>query len=134
MSIDDALEALPDDDGEWDESVDMYYNPSCSKCRATLQLLRDKGIEPEIIEYLEEPPDQRELELLLGLLQLEPRDIMRTKEAPYKELGLDDATMTRETLIRAICDNPILMERPIVVVGNRAIIGRPPENVLKLLT
>jgi len=122
-----------DDDGYWEESCEIYFNPNCSKCRQTLKLLTDRGIEPEIIEYLEEPPDQRELELLLERLEMEPRDLMRTKEPQYKDLGLNDATLSREALIRAMVENPILIERPIVVIGNRITIGRPPENVLKLL-
>lgn len=130
---DDNDNVFDDDDGEWEESAEIYYNPSCSHCRATLQLLRDKGIEPEIIEYLEDPPDQREFELLLERLEMEPRDLMRTKEPIYEQLDLNDATLSREALIRAMVENPILMERPIVVIGNRIVIARPPENVLKLL-
>ncbi|MCZ6605640.1 MAG: arsenate reductase (glutaredoxin) [Alphaproteobacteria bacterium] len=131
MSVED--EPDEDDDTYWEESVEIYYNPKCSKCRQVLQLLRDRGIEPEIIEYLVDPPDQREMELLLERLEMEPREVMRTKEPAYKELGLNDATLSRESLIRAMVENPILIERPIVVVGNRICIGRPPENVLKLL-
>ena len=131
MSTDDF--DIDDDDGEWEESAEIYYNPNCSKCRQTLQLLRDRGVEPEIIEYLEDPPDQREMELLLERMEMEPRQLIRTKEPRYKELGLNDATLTREALIRAMVENPILIERPIVVIGTRIVIGRPPENVLKLL-
>lgn len=132
MSEEDDLD-IEDDDLDWEESVEIYFNPNCSKCQKTLQLLRDKGVEPEIIEYLVDPPDQRELELLLERLAMEPRDLMRTKEPIYTELGLNDATMTREALIRAMVANPILIERPIVVVGPRVAVGRPPENVLKIL-
>jgi arsenate reductase len=129
-----ALELDADDDGEWEESAEIYFNPQCSTCRKTLDILKEKGIDPEIIEYLEEPPDQRELELLLQKLEMEPRELIRTKEPIYKELGLNDAMINRDQLIRAMVENPILIERPIVVIGSRVVLGRPPENVLKLLT
>ncbi|MDG2287036.1 MAG: arsenate reductase (glutaredoxin) [Alphaproteobacteria bacterium] len=114
-------------------SVTIYHNPRCSKSRQTLALLQDKGIEPEIIEYLSSPPDAATLGAILGKLGLEPRELMRRKEAPYKELGLADEDKPRDTLIQAMVDDPILIERPIVLSGGKAAIGRPPEQVLEIL-
>ena len=115
------------------ETLKIYHNPRCSKCRLTKQLVEDKGVSVNIVEYLKTPPTARELGKLLDMLHMQPRDLMRKHEAPYKELGLDDETLDRATLIEAMVANPILIERPIVVRGDRAVIGRPPENVLKLL-
>ncbi len=113
--------------------VTLYYNPRCSKSRQTLDLLQERGIEPEIIEYLEDPPDAAQLDDLLQLLQLQPRDLMRKEEAEYAELGLDAPTLTREQLIQAMISHPRLIQRPIVVHGGRAALGRPPERVLEIL-
>ncbi|MDX1710082.1 MAG: arsenate reductase (glutaredoxin) [Rhodovibrionaceae bacterium] len=115
------------------EDVTIYHNPRCSKSRQTLTLLRDRGIEPQVVEYLNAPPGPAELARVLDLLGMEPRELMRKKEAPYTELGLDDADKSREELIRAMCDNPILIERPIVLAGGKAALGRPPEAVLDIL-
>ena len=122
-------------DDEFDDEVDVeiYHNPKCSKSRATLQLLRDRGIEPDIIEYLKVPPDKRELELLLEWLGIGIRDLMRKKEPVYRELGLDDPELDDDALIEAMVENPILMERPIVVANGKAALGRPPEKVLEIL-
>jgi len=98
-----------------------------------LQLIVDSGIEPTIVEYLKTPPSKAELTDALEKLRLEPRDLMRKKEAPYKELSLDDEGLTQEELLAAMIKNPVLIERPIVFRGKRAVIGRPPENVLDLL-
>ncbi len=112
----------------------IYHNPRCSKSRQTLQLLRERGVEPQIVEYLKEPPDERTLRRLLKLLGLRPRELMRRREKVYKELGLDDPGLDDAALIRAMVEHPILIERPIVVVdGKRAALGRPPEAVLALL-
>lgn len=113
--------------------VVVYHNPRCSKSRATLELIRSRGVEPRVIEYLKTPPDARELDRILRLLNMEPRELMRRKEAEYAESGLDDPGLTRETLIRAMVQRPILIERPIVVHGERAALGRPPEQVLEVL-
>ncbi len=113
--------------------VVIYHNPRCSKSRATLQLLQEKGIEPEIIEYLKTPPSKEELEAILNKLGMEPRDLMRKKEKVYKEKGLDNPDLTRDQLIQAMIENPILIERPIVLVGDKAALGRPPENILEIL-
>jgi arsenate reductase len=119
---------------DYDETdVEIYYNPRCSKCRASLQLLRDRGIEPEIIEYLDEPPDRRELELLLNWLGIGVRELIRTSEPVYKELGLDKPGIGDDALIAAVVANPILMERPIVVANGKAVIGRPVEKILEIL-
>ncbi|MDZ7842454.1 MAG: arsenate reductase (glutaredoxin) [Gammaproteobacteria bacterium] len=114
-------------------AVTIYHNPRCSKSRQTLQLLRERGIEPDVVEYLETPPDAGELSRILDLLALEPRQLMRTGEAAYRENSLDDKDLGRDELIAAMAANPILIERPIVVAGDRARIGRPPESVLEIL-
>jgi len=114
-------------------NVTIYHNPRCSKSRETLQLLKERGIDPVIIEYLKNPPNAEELEEILRLLGKEPRDLMRKQEAPYLEKGLADASLDRQTLIEAMVENPILIERPIVKAHGKAAIGRPPESVLAIL-
>jgi len=114
-------------------SIEIYHNPRCSKSRQTLALLREKGVEPEIREYLKTPPDKETLERILGMLGIEPRDLMRKKESEYKEAGLDNADLTRDQLIQAMVDHPRLIERPIVVTQGKAALGRPPESVLDIL-
>ncbi|MEQ9489202.1 MAG: arsenate reductase (glutaredoxin) [Alphaproteobacteria bacterium] len=113
-------------------SVTIYHNPRCSKSRQTLQLLRDKGIEPTIVEYLKDPPDADTLVSLLSMLKLSARGLMRTKEAAYKDLGLSTITV-EEDLVAAMVKNPVLIERPIVLANGKAALGRPPEDVLKIL-
>jgi arsenate reductase len=114
-------------------SVTIYHNPRCSKSRQTLQLLKDNGVEPEIVEYLKTPPDAATLDAYLSKLDMQPRDLMRKKEAPYKELNLADETLDRAALIEAMVENPILIERPIVVKDDKVALGRPPESVLEIL-
>jgi arsenate reductase len=114
-------------------STTIYHNPRCSKSRQTLELLHEKQIDTDIIEYLNQPPNRDELERLLDMLGLEPRQLMRTKEAEYKQLGLDDESLSRDALIEAMITNPKLIERPIVVHNGKAAIGRPPENILEIL-
>ena len=114
-------------------SVVIYHNPRCSKSRQTLQLLQENGFDPSITEYLKTPPDKAELEKILAMLGMEPRDLMRKKEAEYRESGLDDPDLTREQLIQAMIDHPKLIERPIVISNGKAAIGRPPELVLDIL-
>ncbi|MDY6942674.1 MAG: arsenate reductase (glutaredoxin) [Pseudomonadota bacterium] len=114
--------------------ITIYHNPRCSKSRQTLALIQEAGIEPNIVEYLKNPPSEKTLSHLLDLLKMEPRELMRRQEAEYREAGLDDTSLDRESLIRAMHEHPKLIERPIVVAGNRAVIGRPPENVLELLS
>ena len=113
--------------------VTIFHNPRCSKSRAALQLLRDRGVEPTVIEYLQDPPDPEALDHLLTLLGVEPRDAMRKQEKEYKDLKLDDPKLTRKQLVAAMAQHPILIERPIVVRGNKAVIGRPPERVEEIL-
>ncbi len=108
----------------------IYHNPRCSKSRQTLALLIEHGVEPEIIEYLVTPPSADELRTILGHLGNSPRDILRNKEA--KEAGLDDPAMDDDALIEAMAANPIVIERPIVVNGDKAAMGRPPESVLDI--
>ncbi len=114
-------------------STQIFYNPRCSKCRQTLKLLEEKGEEAEIVEYLKTPPDRKTLEEVLNLLGLEPRDLMRKKEAEYKENNLGDPALTRDQLIDAMIAHPKLIERPIVIKDGKAAIGRPPERVLEIL-
>lgn len=111
----------------------IYHNPRCSKSRQTLALLGEQGVEPQVVEYLKTPPDRPTLERILQLLNLEPRALLRTKEPEYQALGLDDPNLDREGLIEAMLSHPKLIERPIVIHGNRAAIGRPPEKVLEIL-
>ncbi len=111
----------------------ILHNPRCSKSRETLELVRAQGIEPTIVEYLKDTPDSAEIHGILTMLGAQPRDIMRTGEKVYKELGLDDADLSNHTLIEAMVDNPILIERPIVIANGKAAIGRPPKTVLDIL-
>lgn len=114
-------------------SITIFHNPRCSKSRQTLQLLRDKGMEPRVVEYLDTPPDAATLNTILIQLDLEPRDLMRRKESEYQALNLADPQLSREALIQAMVDHPILIERPIVLANQKAALGRPPENVLEIL-
>ena len=111
--------------------VVIYHNPRCGKSRETLRLLEKKGITPRIIEYLKTPPDKAELKRLLKLLGKSPRELLRAKEA--KEAGLDRPGLSDEAIIAGMVAHPIVIERPIVVNGDRAALGRPPETVLKIL-
>jgi len=115
------------------ETVRIFHNPRCSKCRQTMDILHDKGLNTSVIEYLKTPPDITELTEILQMLGIEPRDLMRKHEAPYKDNDLDNPELSREQLIKTMVANPILIERPIVIKGNKAIIGRPPEKVLEIL-
>jgi len=113
--------------------ISIYHNPKCSKSRQALELLKEKGYDPDVIEYLKTPPDAATLKLLLKKLGIGPRQVLRTKEAEYRELGLDDTGLSDEQIIDAIVNTPKLLERPIVVRGNQAAIGRPTEAILALL-
>lgn len=114
-------------------SVTIYHNPRCSKSRQTLALLEEQGVQPSIVKYLETPPSVAQLQEILTLLALAPRQLMRVKEAEYKALGLDDESLSNEALIAAMIATPKLIERPIVLANGKAAIGRPPENVLAIL-
>ena len=111
----------------------IYHNPRCSKSRQTLALLEEKGESPQIIEYLKTPPSEAELKDILAKLGLSARDIIRKGEDAYKELGLADEGLSEDQLIAAMVKNPILIERPIVVKGGKAALGRPLEGVIKIL-
>ena len=113
------------------EPTRIFHNPRCSKSRQPLELIQQRGIEPEIIRYLETPPTEQEL--LHILLGCEPRQLMRTKESEYKEQGLDNPELSREQLVKAMVATPKLIERPIVLANGKAAIGRPPESVLEIL-
>ncbi|MDO6687972.1 MULTISPECIES: arsenate reductase (glutaredoxin) [unclassified Agarivorans] len=114
-------------------NIKILHNPRCSKSRQTLQLLQEKGIEPEVMLYLTTPPSEVEINDILKMLQLEPRQLMRTKDELYKELNLADASLTPAQLVAAMHTNPKLIERPIVINQGQARIGRPPEQVLEIV-
>ena len=114
-------------------TVTIFHNPRCSKSRATLALLQERGIEPDIRLYLENPPNAEELTEILALLGRNPRELMRKGEADYREQGLSDPGLDENALIEAMVRTPRLIERPIVLAGDRAAIGRPPESVLEIL-
>ncbi len=113
--------------------VTIYHNPRCSKSRQTLALLATRGVTPRVVHYLDAPPTAATLVRLLKLLAMRPRQLLRTQEAPYTELQLDDPARTDEELIAAMISHPVLIERPIVEANGRAVIGRPPENVLQII-
>jgi arsenate reductase (glutaredoxin) len=115
------------------DRVTIYHNPRCSKSRETLQLLKDNGVEPEVVEYLKTPLDEAGLERVLAMLGIEPAELLRKKEPSYAELGLEQKLGDRRALIKAMVEHPVLMERPIVVRGGKARLGRPPERVLDIL-
>lgn len=111
----------------------FYHNPRCSKSRQTLALLAEHSIEPIVIEYLKTPPSAAELGRILDKLGIEPRALLRSKEPEYQAAGLDNPKLSRRELIAAMVEHPILIERPILVTPERAAVGRPPEQVLKII-
>jgi len=111
----------------------IYHNPRCSKSRATLALLRERGVEPDIVRYLESPPSADRLRAIAGMLDCAMRDLIRTSEDAYRELNLNDNTLSDAALADLIAAHPKLLQRPIVIHGERAAIGRPPQNVLAIL-
>jgi arsenate reductase len=113
--------------------ISIFHNPRCSKSRGALELLEERGIQPQIIRYLETPPSAAELKVLLGKLGIGARQLLRTGEDEYKELGLASSSLGDDQLIAAMAEHPKLIERPIVIVGDKAVIGRPPEKVLEIL-
>ena len=113
--------------------VEIWHNPRCSKSRQALKLLEERGVSPKVVKYLEEPPSASRLTKVLKMLGMEPRELMRKKEAPYRELGLGDEDRTAKELVQAMVENPILIERPVIVRGDRAVLGRPPERALDVL-
>jgi len=114
--------------------ITLYHNPRCSKSRQTLALLEAQHITPEVRLYLEQPPSLKELKEILQKLDIRPRALLRMAESEYKTLGLDNPALSDTTVIQAMCDTPRLIERPIAITATRAIIGRPPEAVLELLS
>ncbi len=113
--------------------VEIYYNPKCRKSREALQILKEKNIEPEIHYYLESPPSAEELSEVLRKMGKRPRDIFRKSEPLYKELGLKNKDLSDDVLLKHLHENPILIERPIIIKGQRAVLGRPPEDVKKII-
>lgn len=111
----------------------LYHNPRCSKSRGALELLEARGLQPTVVRYLETPPTAAELTALLAKLKLPARDLLRTGEDEYKALNLADASLSEAKLIAAMAAHPKLIERPILIAGDKAVIGRPPERVLELL-
>ena len=112
--------------------AELYFNPSCSKCRTAQSLLAERGVEAEVVRYLDTPPTRDDLRHLMALLGIDdPRQMMRTGEAVYAELGLADASA--DELLDAVVAHPVLLERPIFVIGDRAVVARPPERLLELL-
>ena len=114
------------------QTVEIWHYPRCSKSRQTLALLEEEGIEPQIRKYRQDPPDADMLSKVLDMLGMSPRELMRKKEDEYKELGLDDENLSRDELIAAMVEHPILIERPVVITDGKAAVGRPPESVLAL--
>ena len=115
------------------KKLELWHNPRCSKSRLTLALLEENGAEVEAFRYLDTPPDAERLTQVLSWLGMEPRELMRKTEKEYKELGLSNESLSREVLIQSMVKNPRLIERPIAILGEQAVIGRPPENVLVLI-
>lgn len=113
--------------------VVIYHNPRCSKSRQTLDLIRLQGIEPEIVEYLQTPPDPETLAKILTLLGMSVRELIRENETPYKAAGLDNPDLDEAEILQCMTRHPILIQRPIVLANDKAAIGRPPESVLEIL-
>ncbi|MCO6057193.1 arsenate reductase (glutaredoxin) [Pseudomonas sp. MOB-449] len=111
----------------------LYHNPRCSKSRGALELLEARGLAPTIVRYLETPPSAAELRDLLAKLGLSARQLLRSGEDEYKALNLDDTSLSEAQLIDAMVTHPKLIERPILIAGDRAVVGRPPEKVLEIL-
>ncbi|MBX3499109.1 MAG: arsenate reductase (glutaredoxin) [Alphaproteobacteria bacterium] len=114
-------------------TVVIWHNPRCTKSRETLALLRERGVKPVVREYLKEPPSKQEVETLLDQLGVEPRTLVRDGEAAFKASGRKAATLTRQDAVELIARHPILLQRPVVVSGGKAAIGRPPEAALSIL-
>ena len=121
-------------DKQMSQTTTIYHNPNCSKSKATLEILTKKKESLDVINYLDTPPDNEALESILTMLGLAPRELMRSWEAIYTELNLADESLSRSDLITAMLENPILIERPIVIKNGKATIGRPPESVIDILS
>ncbi|MFT5663283.1 MAG: arsenate reductase [Gammaproteobacteria bacterium] len=116
-----------------DDRLTIYHNPGCSKSRETLQILKQRGIHFQVIEYLDQPPTKSELVKIIKMLGVVPSDLVRTTEAAFKKAEYKLNSMSDEEVIDAICENPTLLQRPIVIYGNKAVIGRPPIKVLDII-
>lgn len=114
-------------------TIQIFHNPRCSKSRQTLAILEEKGADIEIVEYLKTPPTAEQLAEVVNKLNVSVRDIIRTKESEYKEVGLDNSDLTEQAILEKLVATPKLIERPIVINGDKAVIGRPPENVLEII-
>ena len=114
-------------------ALEIWHNPRCSKSRQTLALVREQGVEPTVIEYLKTPPTVERLQQVLAMLALTPRQLMRSKETDYKAQGIDDDALTDDQLMASMIEFPKLIERPVVINGDQAAVGRPPEQVLEIL-
>lgn len=115
------------------EKVTIYHNPRCSKSRQALELLQQHHKAPTIIEYLKTPPSSKELARIIKLLGIKPRELLRTNEEVYRSLKLKDTKLSDAELVAIMSEHPILIERPIVIINDQAVIGRPPEKILELL-
>ncbi|MGB5328464.1 MAG: arsenate reductase (glutaredoxin) [Gammaproteobacteria bacterium] len=111
----------------------IYHNPSCSKSRETLQILENNNLNPMIVEYLDNPPTRQELKKIIEMLGISARDLLRTTEQIYADARLDREALSEDEIIAVICQHPALLQRPIVVSGDRAVIGRPPARVLEII-
>ncbi|GLX13888.1 arsenate reductase [Pseudomonas straminea] len=111
----------------------LYHNPRCSKSRAALQLLEERDLQPSVVLYLDNPPSAAQLREVLNKLGMPARQLLRSGEDEYRELNLADSALDEDALIEAMITHPRLIERPILIAGDRAVIGRPPENILELL-
>lgn len=111
----------------------LYHNPRCSKSRSALQLLEARGLAPTVLRYLETPPSAEQLQVLLGKLGLDARQLLRSGEEEYQALNLANPELTDAQLIEAMAAHPKLIERPILIVGDKAVVGRPPEKILEIL-
>ena len=114
-------------------AVTIYHNPKCNSSRTALALIREKGIEPTVIEYLKTPPSKAELKAIVKRMGVSPRALLRTKEAPYAELKLDNPKLSDDQIIEAMVTHPVLINRPIVVTKKGVKLGRPPESVMEIL-
>ncbi len=111
----------------------IFHNPRCSKSRQTLSIIQERGLDLNVVEYLKNPPSKTEIKIILKKLGIRPIDLMRKGETLFKEKNLNDPNVSDEYLIDCMAENPILIERPIVIKGEKAIIGRPPERVMEIL-
>ena len=114
-------------------TVTIFHNPRCSKSRSSLAILNEQGLEPEIRFYLENPPSEEELTTILAMLDISARDLLRKGESDYKALNLADPEVSEKEIIKVMTEYPKLIERPIVIMDGKAVIGRPPEIILELL-